>query len=526
MTVEESASLKERKISNQKQPRRNIMIQLNRNYTLPEREEDIIPIKVIGVGGAGSNALDRVVLDGMDKSDLIAANTDVQSLASSVAAVKVQLGRSITRGLGTGGDPELGFEAAQESMDEIREAFTEARLIFICAGLGGGTGSGAAPVIAEIAREMGALVIAFATLPFTFEGKRRTVQAMEALGRLHQLADAVVCFENDRMGDLAAPKAGIHQAFALADMTVSQSVRSIVNLIQRPGIMRIGFDDLLAALRGGGGRCLFGYGESDSDNRAHEALEQALKNPLMDRGRMLGEATRVLVQVSGGPGMTLSEVEILMRELNKHISDETQLLFGTAVDGRMGNRLSVTLISSLACEVAEFPAQKSQLKEIVIPPPMPEPIIEKSPELITALPDAPEPAVASAPELPLAEEEVMVSCEDLAPLPEAIAEAQAEQEERIEPESVVEPPPPPPVTAPPRIILPKKKTAAPPPNYAAPKILPKPETEKKKREKVAKQETLQFEPVTRGRFEKSEPTIVEGQDLDVPTFLRKNVRVK
>src|SRR5438874_5060467 len=326
------------------------MIQLNRNYTLPEREEDIIAIKVIGVGGAGSNALDRVVLDGMDKSDLIAANTDVQSLASSVAAVKVQLGRSITRGLGTGGDPELGLEAAQESAGEIREALTEARLIFICAGLGGGTGSGAAPVIAQLAREMGALVIAFATLPFTFEGKRRAAQAQQALARLHELADAVVCFENDRMGDLAAPKAGIHQAFALADMTVSQSVRSIVNLIQRPGIMRIGFDDLLAALRGGGGHCLFGYGESDSDNRAHEALEQALKNPLMNRGRMLGEAERVLVQVSGGPGMTLSEVEILMRELNKHISDETQLLFGTAVDGRMGDRLSVTLISSLASQ--------------------------------------------------------------------------------------------------------------------------------------------------------------------------------
>src|SRR5205814_10168563 len=141
-----------------------------------------------------------------------------------------------------------------------------------------------------------------------------------------------------------APKAGIHQAFAAADMTISQSVRSIINVIQRPGLIRIGFDDLLAALRGGG-HCLFGFGESDSDNRAHDALTQALKNPLMDRGRMLVEASRVLVQIAGGPGMTLSEIEILMRELNKHIGDQTQLLFGTAVDGRMGNRLTVTLIS-------------------------------------------------------------------------------------------------------------------------------------------------------------------------------------
>src|SRR2546430_2172594 len=380
------------------------MIQLSRNYSLPEREDQIMPIKVIAVGSAGSIALDRVVLDGMDKSDLIAANTDVQSLASSVAAVKVQLGRSLTRGLGTGGDPELGFDAAQESADEIRQALAEARLIFICTGLGGGTGSGAAPVIAQIAREMAALVIGFATLPFTFEGKRRTAQARDALARLHETTDAVVCFENDRMADMVAPKAGIHQAFAVADMTISQSLRSIVNLIQRPGIMRIGFDDLLVALRGGGGRCLFGYGESDSDNRAHQALAQALKNPLMDRGRMLADASRVLVQVAGGPGMTLSEVEILMRELNKHITEHTQ--------------------------------------------------------------------VQSAPR---------------------------------------------PTTPP---INPTKKK---------PLIASKGEAENPKREKAAaaaKQEILQFEPITRGRFEKSEPTIVEGQDLDVPTFLRKNVRVK
>ena len=494
------------------------MIQLSRNYSLPEREDQIIPIKVIAVGSAGSNALDRVVLDGMDKSDLIAANTDVQSLASSVAAVKVQLGRSLTRGLGTGGDPELGFDAAQESADEIRQALAEARLIFICTGLGGGTGSGAAPVIAQIAREMGALVIGFATLPFTFEGKRRTAQARDALARLHETTDAVVCFENDRMADMVAPKAGIHQAFAVADMTISQSLRSIVNLIQRPGIMRIGFDDLLAALRGGGGRCLFGYGESDSDNRAHQALAQALKNPLMDRGRMLADASRVLVQVTGGPGMTLSEVEILMRELNKHISEHTQLLFGTAVDGRMGDRLSVTLISSLPADGVEVAPRKS--KAYAAPPPPPEPVVEPAaePQIVQFVqPEAAElepviesePAVFQREEIPVPEPSV----EEVLPAGEALAEshfAEAEMESEIERA-------PQPTT--PRIIPPKKK----------PLIAPKVEAENLKREKAAaaaKQEVLQFEPLTRGRFEKSEPTIVEGQDLDVPTFLRKNVRVK
>src|SRR2546423_69760 len=492
------------------------MIQLSRNYSLPEREDQIIPIKVIAIGSAGSNALDRVVLDGMDKSDLIAANTDVQSLASSVAAVKVQLGRSLTRGLGTGGDPELGFDAAQESADEIRQGLAEARLIFICTGLGGGTGSGAAPVIAQIAREMGALVIGFATIPFSFEGKRRAAQARDSLARLHESTDAVVCFENDRMADMVAPKAGIHQAFAVADMTISQSLRSIVNLIQRPGIMRIGFDDLLAALRGGGGRCLFGYGESDSDNRAHQAVAQALKNPLMDRGRMLADASRVLVQVTGGPGMTLSEVEILMRELNKHISEHTQLLFGTAVDGRMGDRLSVTLISSLPADEVEVAPRKLKAHAAPPPPLPPEPVVEPAaePQIVQFVqPEATgepvmEAEILQADELVPAEPAV----EDVLPPREAVPESQLTETE-MEPEMERAPRP-----TTPRIIPPKKK----------PLIAPKVETENAKREKAAaaKQEVLQFEPLTRGRFEKSEPTIVEGQDLDVPTFLRKNVRVK
>lgn len=492
------------------------MIQLSRNYSLPERDDQIIAIKVIAVGSAGSNALDRVVLDGMDKSDLIAANTDVQSLASSVAAVKVQLGRSITRGLGTGGDPELGYDAAQESADEIRQALGQARLIFVCTGLGGGTGSGAAPLIAQIGREMGSLVIAFATIPFTFEGKRRAAQAREALARLQDTTDAVVCFENDRMAEMVAPKAGIHQAFAIADMTISQSLRSIVNLIQRPGIMRIGFDDLLAALRGAGGRCLFGYGESDSDNRAHQALAQALKNPLMDKGRMLADASRVLVQVTGGPGMTLAEVEILMRELNKHINEQTQLLFGTAVDGRMGDRLSVTLISSLAADEVEVAPRKSKAHT----PPPPESIVEVAPEpqivpfvepqtVETEAVIEPAPAVFQQEEIVAPEREA----EDVLPPPAPVIEPQLVDAET---ESDMEPAPRP---ATPRIIPPKKK----------PLIAPKVEAEDAKREKTAaaaKQEILQFEPLNRGRFEKSEPTIVEGQDLDVPTFLRKNVRVK
>jgi cell division protein FtsZ len=476
------------------------MIQLNKNYSLPERLAEFIPIKIASVGGAGLNALDRIILDGLERADVVAINTDVQSLTSSVATRKVQLGRSVSRGLGAGGDPEVGYQAALESADEIREALADSDVIFICAGLGGGTGSGAAPYVAQAAREAGALVIAFVTLPFGFEGKRRNTQAREALARISEFAHAVVCFENDRMGDLTAPQGGIHQAFAMADITISQSVRSIVNLVHRPGLIRIGFDDLLSALRTRNSRCLFGYGESDSDNRAHDALTQALKNPLMDRGRMLADATYVLVQVAGGPGMTLSEVEILMQELGRHVSDQTQILFGAVVDGRLGDRLGVTIISSLAAEEDTVLLQT---------PPAPSNASTSSPAhehyqpatLQTEL-QSEEPVVEPTP------------VEETVPFDEPMA---AEALPAVTPMSTETP------------LMPARNGD---PEHPVSK--PHEKSTSWKEEKAfaekpappAKQEVLQFEPVTRGRFEKSEPTIIEGEDLDVPTYLRKNVKVK
>ena len=469
------------------------MIQLSKNYSLPERAAEFIPIKIISVGGAGLNALDRIVLDGLERAEVVAINTDVQSLASSVAAHKVQLGRSVTRGLGAGGDPELGYQAAVESADEIREALADARMIFICAGLGGGTGSGAAPYVAQLAHEAGALVVAFATLPFSFEGKRRNAQAREALTRLNEVANGVICFENDKMGDIVAPQAGIHQAFATADITISQSVRSIVNLIQRPGLIRIGFDDLLAALRSPNGRCLFGFGESDSDNRAHEALTQALKNPLMDRGRMLADAARVLVQVAGGPGMTLSEVEILMQELGRHISEQTQILFGAAVDGRLADRLSVTIISSLTAD-EDFIPQQSQPAQSSAPA-MP-PVWEQPHEISPEIDIEPEP-------MPM----------------EVFQPAEMTAFKESAPSDTASPPPVEPIS----VLNKPEPIVSTPHKKPAPIKEEKPSAEKSAQ---AKQEVLQFEPVTRGRFEKSEPTIVEGEDLDIPTYLRKNIKVK
>ena len=437
-------------------------------------------IKVLGLGGAGSNALDRILLDGFDAAELVALNTDVQALTSSVASVKVQLGRNTTRGLGAGGDPEVGYAAAEESADEIRSALEGAQMVFLIAGLGGGTGSGSAPLIASYAREQSAMVVAFVTMPFSFEGKRRRAQADEALASLQHYADVVICFENDKLGDAVSPRAGIQEAFTAADQTISQSVRAIAMLVQRPGLVRIGFDELRTALGVQNPRCLFGYGEAEGDNRAHAALERALKCPLMERGRLLEDATNVLVNVVGGLGMTLNEVQILMDELNRHIGDDTRLLFGTAVDPRMGNRMAVMLLSALS---GNAPVR---LAAAAPPAAQPEPAAA-APDRIT-----PEPAIAFSAHDPgqlLNEPE---------PMPEPLLAPVMAEPLR-------------PAAKAPRLVHANSPSAA----EAA-----------KAREREIKQEQMSFEPVTRGRFEKSEPTIVDGQDLDVPAFKRRNVRVK
>jgi len=458
------------------------MIELNR-LAAPASGLDI-KIKIIGIGGAGSNVLDRIVLDGAGDVDLIAMNTDVQSLTSSVARDKVQLGRNATRGLGAGGDPEIGLAAADEAIDEIRQALEGAGMIFLCAGLGGGTGSGAAALIASLAKEHGALAVVFATLPFAFEGKRRRRQAEEALAALQEAADVVVCFENDKMGDAISPKAGIHQAFASADQTIGQSVKAICNLVRRNGLIHLGFDDLASALRNNDTRCLFGFGEGEGDNRAHDALAVALKNPLMDRGRMLADASNVLVNIAGGQDMTLNEVQILMEELGRHIGEETQILFGAAVDAKMGNRMSVAIISSVpAGEAATAPAPVQRER---IAPRVPPTRERREPA-----------AVVEEPE-PSEEEEEQAA--DTEPEQTSLGMEATEEE---------------PVEAPVARARPPRVLAAVPAAGPLPPKAP-----------VERQENLLFEPVTRGRFEKSEPTIIDGEDLDVPTFLRRHIKVK
>jgi cell division protein FtsZ len=371
-----------------------------------------------------------------------------------------------------------------------------------------------------MAKENGALVVVIATVPFTFEGKRRAKQAEEALAALQGTADAVICFENDVMGDAVSPKAGIHQAFAAADETISQCVRAISGLFTQPGILHIGFDDLCTALRPGvgAGRCLFGYGEADGDNRAHEALAQALKNPLMDRGRILDESHNVLVNVAGGPDMSLNEVQMLMEALGKHTGDETQILFGASVDAGMTGRIGVTLISSAgmsgeagghefvprviptaapvkATRIA-IAAVRETVEEEEAPAAVASAAVYEAVAELVEVGAVAEPVVAATYGV---EEEGQGSLIDVAPVVEAQA-AVAHPATRVPRRQ-------------PRIV-----SAA-----TDPQPLAKMTTAASRKEE--RQETLQFEPVTRGRFEKSEPTIVDGQDLDVPTFLRRNMKV-
>ena len=460
------------------------MVQLNSQYGREEKTNETRKVRVLGVGGAGSNILDRAMLDGIDRVELATANTDVQSLTGSVTNLKIQLGRNLTRGLGSGGDPELGLAAAEESGDEIQAAIAGYDIVFVCAGLGGGTGSGAAPYIAKLAKDAGALVLVLVAMPFTFEGRRRCAQAAASLQLVREYSDAVICFENDRMAELTLPRMGIHEAFAAADVTISQSIRAMANLLLQPGLIRLGFDDICSVIRDGDARALFGFGEAEGENRAHDALVKALRNPLMHRGEMLASAVNVIVQIRGSANVTLGEIGNVMEELNRHVSDRTQLMMGIAIDSSMGSRLSVSLISSLGGSLervakADYPA----LEEPERLGPAPTPVAGVLPEPVAHLQLGDEPATNGQKiEVPPSEEAMI-----LEPAGKRPSGSRAS----------------------------KKEVA--PADQADSKAPPK---------KVeAKQEVLQFDAVSRGRFEKSEPTIIDGQDLDVPTFLRRRVKV-
>ena len=310
-------------------------------YTRDPRQ--IIPtssVKIIGLGGAGANMLERIALDGMEGAELLALNTDIRTLGACLAREKIQLGVNLTKGLGAGGDPELGHQAVLEAEEQIRAAVKGRRIVFLCTGLGGGTGSGAAPIVTRIAREEGAFVVVFATMPFAFEGKRRRDQAETALNELAVLSNALVTFDNNRMGELVLAKQGIHEAFIAADHMICESIKAVIRLVIRPGLINVGLDDLMSALRTNRSRCLFGSGIAEGKDRATSALRNALASPLLDQGALLKDAQTVLVHLCGGEDLTLFEIELLMQRLQKFVPESAHVLFGAAIDPAMGDSLS------------------------------------------------------------------------------------------------------------------------------------------------------------------------------------------
>lgn len=359
------------------------MVEFQRNQDREPSAMSSLKICVAGIGGGGLNVLDRICLDRLMDVTLVSMHTDVRVLGHAMAPLKIQLGAEMMRGIGCGGDPELGREAADASSEQIRAALQGHEMVFICTGLGGGTGSGAAPVVAQIARELGAMVFIFATMPFSFEGRRRLTQAEMALEDLQRNADAVILFENNRMGELVLPKEGIQKAFSQADQLIGHSVRAISTMVTQPGVVRMGLADLMTALRSPNARCLFGFGEARGTNRVQESLKRALKSPLVNQGQLLQNARNLLVHIAGGESLTLAEVESLMKQLGKYVPDETQIMFGLAVDPKLGDMMTVTLISSLTAQQMSLePSADAVVEPRVASRPQPAPPrtpVEKAP---------------------------------------------------------------------------------------------------------------------------------------------------
>jgi cell division protein FtsZ len=411
-------------------------------------------VLVAGVGNAGVSLVDRLTLTGLEDSlELVAINTDGVSLGGSVAPKKVLIGSRTARGLGTGGDPEVGAESAEESEAELEAALDGAAIVIVCAGLGGGVGSGATPVIVDLAKNRGALVVVLATLPFAFEGRRRVQQAADSREELARAADAFLTFENDQMSELAEPLAGVHETFSVSDQVLADTVAAIARLTTTPGPIRVTTADLLAVFRNPGSTCAFGSAEAAGSNRSNEAVERALKSPLLGRGKSLADARSTLVHISAPTDLRLAEIRAIMETVGRHTDGHLHL--GVGLDPDRATLAVSILATTGGSEPARAPRPASTRK--ATPPPPEE-----------------EPAAGIEP-VPVAEIEVPPpkASELFDTSPYAVAKA------------------------------------------AGARKAPKPE-----------QKTLSLDPVARGRFEKSEPTIVGGEDLDVPTFLRQKIKLR
>ncbi len=301
-------------------------------------------IKVIGVGGGGGNAVNMMIAYDLSGVGFIVANTDSQAMVASEAPVKVQLGAEITKGLGAGSDPEVGKKAAIESEGRLREVLTGADMVFVTAGLGGGTGTGGAPIVAEIAKELGALTVAVVTKPFQFEGKKRERQAEEGLAELRNMVDTLIVVPNQRLLSISGRSMSLPDAFKKADDILYNGVKGISDLIMVPGLINLDFADV-KNIMSEMGLALMGTGVASGDNRAIEAAQKAISSPLLEDNSIQG-ARGVLLNVTGGSEMTLFEVNEASSLIQSEANEDANIIFGTVIDDSMGDEIRITVIAT------------------------------------------------------------------------------------------------------------------------------------------------------------------------------------
>ncbi|MBN1841285.1 MAG: cell division protein FtsZ [Deltaproteobacteria bacterium] len=306
--------------------------------------EKTAKIRVIGVGGAGGNAVNNMISSKLQGVKFISANTDAQSLEVSRAAVKIQIGEKLTEGLGAGADPEIGRQAAMESVDAIRNAVGNSHMVFITAGLGGGTGTGAAPIVAEVSKESGSLTVAVVTMPFSFEGKKRMKQAEEGMKALKKVVDTVITIPNDRLRGLASRNATMIEMFRKADDVLLHSVKGITDLIMMPGLVNLDFADVRTTMSKAG-MALMGTGIASGDDRAVEAAERAISHPLLEDVSISG-ARGVLMNITCGPDLTMAEMADASDRIYNEAGDDAEIIWGAVLDENIGDELRVTVIAT------------------------------------------------------------------------------------------------------------------------------------------------------------------------------------
>jgi len=412
-------------------------------------------LKVFGVGGAGGNAVDFMASHDFGEVNFMAINTDAKALGQLKLGGKMALGEKLTRGLGTGGDPEMGRAAAEEDLEKIRGLCAGADVVFVVAGMGGGTGTGAGPVVARLAKESGALVLGLVTLPFEFEGARRQRQAQLGLRDLKGAADGVICLPNQKVFKLIDEKTSVNEALKITNELLAQGVRGIWRLLTQTGMINVDFNDLCAVVRGRHEESSLATVDAAGENRAHEIVEALMKHPFLEAGQVLSEADAVLVSLSGGPDLTMTEVNRVMEQINRQC-ENAHIIMGAGIHDALAGKLSVTLVASRPKardeRTSNRPGQKSGMeipdaheKEIVNPSPTQRP-----------------------------------ASKFVAPAPELTAQ-QTEQ------------------------------------------LLAGKQNSRSRKKGMGMQGQLPLEIVSKGRFEKSEPTIHHGEDLDVPTYIRRGV---